>query len=90
MVLGRLQLFQVDLEEDSAEEGANPPCRLRQFRYVPKTGLQWLLMINTVVPQQMHEDGYLNILNIDYSNVVIEQMIKKYAVSHPELKCKTA
>lgn len=41
-----------------------------------------------VVSQQMHDDGYVNVINVDYSSVVIEQMNKKYAASHPELKCK--
>jgi len=45
-------------------------------------------MLKLVVPEQMHNDGYLNVLNIDYSSVVIDQMNKKYSSSHPKLKCK--
>ena len=34
----------------------------------------------------MYNDGFTNILSIDYSNVVIEQMKKKY-INTPQLKC---
>lgn len=37
--------------------------------------------------EQMYLDDYLNISNIDISNIVIEQMNSAYSNKYPKMKC---
>lgn len=39
--------------------------------------------------EQMYLNDYMNISNIDISNVVIDQMINAHFAKYPKMKCKT-
>ncbi|THH18050.1 hypothetical protein EW146_g2868 [Bondarzewia mesenterica] len=41
---------------------------------------------NSTLSEDMYDDGYKNITNIDYSNVVIEQMKRKHQTTRPEME----
>ncbi|KAL5536865.1 hypothetical protein ACEPAF_688 [Sanghuangporus sanghuang] len=41
---------------------------------------------NSKLSEEMYDDGYHNIVNVDYSSIVIEQMREKYRVSRPTLE----
>nr|GAT49627.1 predicted protein [Mycena chlorophos] len=41
---------------------------------------------NSTLSQDMYDDGYKNIVNVDYSSVVIEQMQTRHAESRPEME----
>ncbi|KAJ8694927.1 hypothetical protein PTI98_007561 [Pleurotus ostreatus] len=42
---------------------------------------------NSKLTEQMYDDGYKNIVNIDYSQVVIDKMQRRHAERRPELTC---
>ncbi|KAF7316464.1 Methyltransf-25 domain-containing protein [Mycena indigotica] len=41
---------------------------------------------NSTLSQDMYDDGYKNIVNVDYSGVVVEQMRARHAEKRPELE----
>ncbi|OBZ72113.1 Methyltransferase-like protein 13 [Grifola frondosa] len=41
---------------------------------------------NSKLSEEIYDDGYKNIVNIDYSGVLIEKMRQKYIESHPEME----
>ncbi|TFK51876.1 S-adenosyl-L-methionine-dependent methyltransferase [Heliocybe sulcata] len=41
---------------------------------------------NSRLSEQMYDDGYKNIVNIDYSSVVIQQMRERHAAVRPEME----
>ncbi|KAK0202748.1 S-adenosyl-L-methionine-dependent methyltransferase [Desarmillaria ectypa] len=41
---------------------------------------------NSTLSEDMYDDGYKNIVNVDYSSVVIEQMQKRHGVDRPEME----
>ncbi|KAF7308262.1 Methyltransf-25 domain-containing protein [Mycena chlorophos] len=41
---------------------------------------------NSTLSQDMYDDGYKNIVNVDYSRVVIEQMRTRHAETRPEME----
>ena len=44
---------------------------------------------NSVLSEELYDKGFKNIINIDISPVVIEQMQKRNSIKRPELKCKS-
>ena len=44
---------------------------------------------NSVLSEGLYDKGFKNIINIDISPVVIEQMQKRNSIRRPELKCKS-
>ncbi|KAF8916177.1 hypothetical protein CPB85DRAFT_1273425 [Mucidula mucida] len=43
---------------------------------------------NSTLSQDMYDDGYRNIVNVDYSAVVIDQMKQRHESTRPEMECK--
>ncbi|KZT25251.1 S-adenosyl-L-methionine-dependent methyltransferase [Neolentinus lepideus HHB14362 ss-1] len=41
---------------------------------------------NSRLSEQMYNDGYNNIVNVDYSSVVIQQMRERHAIDRPEME----
>lgn len=41
---------------------------------------------NSTLGEDMYDDGYKNIVNIDYSDILIEQMRKKHGEARPEME----
>ncbi|PBK99613.1 S-adenosyl-L-methionine-dependent methyltransferase [Armillaria gallica] len=41
---------------------------------------------NSTLSEDMYDDGYKNIVNVDYSSVVIEQMQKRHGTDRPEME----
>ncbi|KAK0239050.1 S-adenosyl-L-methionine-dependent methyltransferase [Armillaria nabsnona] len=41
---------------------------------------------NSTLSEDMYDDGYKNIVNVDYSSVVIEQMQKRHGADRPEME----
>ncbi|KAG7443556.1 S-adenosyl-L-methionine-dependent methyltransferase [Guyanagaster necrorhizus] len=41
---------------------------------------------NSTLSEDMYDDGYKNIVNVDYSSVVIEQMRRRHRVDRPGMK----
>jgi len=41
---------------------------------------------NSTLSQDMYDDGYKNIVNIDYSSVVIDQMRRRHKERRPEME----
>ncbi|KAF4569940.1 hypothetical protein EYR36_009746 [Pleurotus pulmonarius] len=40
---------------------------------------------NSKLPEEMYDDGYKNIVNIDYSQVIIDKMQRRHVEQRPEL-----
>jgi 2-polyprenyl-3-methyl-5-hydroxy-6-metoxy-1,4-benzoquinol methylase len=59
-----------------------------EAKEVPK-----ILMIgcgNSKLSEQMYNDGYTSMVNVDISDVVIDKMREKYKESHPEMVWRVA
>ncbi|KAK0189081.1 S-adenosyl-L-methionine-dependent methyltransferase [Armillaria mellea] len=41
---------------------------------------------NSTLSEDMYDDGYKNIVNVDYSSIVIEQMQKRHGSDRPEME----
>ncbi|TDL24082.1 S-adenosyl-L-methionine-dependent methyltransferase [Rickenella mellea] len=56
--------------------------------YVPDKASRILMLGcgNSKLSEEMYDDGYKNIVNVDYSGVVIGQMKKKHEESRPEME----
>ncbi|EGO22318.1 hypothetical protein SERLADRAFT_472997, partial [Serpula lacrymans var. lacrymans S7.9] len=57
--------------------------------YVPDKSSKILMLGcgNSSLSEDMWQDGYKNIVNIDYSSVVIQQMKQKYGSIRPGMEC---
>jgi hypothetical protein len=51
--------------------------------------IQVFLYLNILeLSEDMYEDGYLNITNVDYSNTIVKVMEDRYKQRGEDIKCK--